>query len=543
MAGPVDANLVHRARATRNYLVAGTGVGCATAVLTIIQARLLAHSMADVFANRALATVAWTGGWLLVVFMAKGLLAWLNTWLAHRTSAKVKSQLRVDIMAARLHRPLDPGTSTGSLITLVTQGLDALDSYFAKYLPQLLLAVTVPLITGVAIAATDLTSAIIVALTLPLIPVFMILIGNTTAARTRKRWKTQARLANHFADLVAGLPTLQVFSRAKAQARGLQKTEELHRNETVATLRIAFLSAFVLELLATLSVAIIAVSIGFRLVFYGIDLETAFFLLILAPEVYLPVRQVGVHFHDSAVGVAAATQAFTLIDAARKRPGGAATPPDVARAVVELRDFGHTYPGAAGPAVEGLNVRIDPGSIVALVGSSGGGKTTTLNAIMGFLSPTAGAVLVDGQDLQDLDVRAWRQQIAYVGQHPGMIAGTVFDNVRMGYPAATEAQARAALAEAGAPNLPVEQGVGDDGEGLSAGERRRVAMARALIRIRCAGARLMVLDEPTAGLDAGSETTLLQSLRRLQITTVVVSHRPAVIALADAVVDLTRVTR
>ncbi|MFT4108035.1 ABC transporter transmembrane domain-containing protein, partial [Propionicimonas sp.] len=313
MAGPIDPRLLRRARATRGYLVAGVAVGSTTAILTIAQAWLLSRSLSDIFASGTLATLGWAVAGLALVFGLKAVLAWANEWLAQRASAAVKSQLRRDIMAARLDRPLD-ATSSGGLVTLVTQGLDALDGYFSKYLPQLLLAVTVPLLVGVAVLTSDLLSAVILALTLPLIPLFMALVGWTTEAITKRRWAVQTRLANHFADLIAGLPTLQVFGRARAQAEGLRRSEAAHRSETMRTLRVSFLSALVLELLATLSVAVIAVTIGFRVVYGQLDLATALFILILAPEAYLPVRQVGVHYHDAADGLAAVESAFALID-------------------------------------------------------------------------------------------------------------------------------------------------------------------------------------------------------------------------------------
>ncbi len=244
-----------------------------------------------------MAVVAFCGGYFLQRFSQwrrcgrsfaagrlrrQGSAQWLHQWIAQRASAAVKSQLRRDILGARLAHPIDSPASTGGLITLVTQGLDALDGYYSKYLPQLMLAVTVPIIIGVAILTSDFWSAVIVAVTMPLIPVFMALVGWTTEARTQKRWAIQTRLANHFADLVTGLPTLQVFGRAKAQARGLKRTEQAHVRETMATLRISFLSAMVLELLSSLSVAVIAVTIGFRVVFGDLDLATALFVLILA---------------------------------------------------------------------------------------------------------------------------------------------------------------------------------------------------------------------------------------------------------------------
>ena len=551
MAGPIDPRLLRRARATRGYLVAGVAVGSATAILTLGQAWLLSRSVADVFATGRLDTLGWAVAGLAAVFGGKALLAWANEWLAQRTAAAVKSQLRRDIMAARLARPLQE-TSSGGLISLVTQGLDGLDGYFSKYLPQLLLAVTVPLVVGLAILRADLLSAVVVALTLPLIPLFMALVGWTTEAVTRKRWAVQTRLANHFADLIAGLPTLQVFGRAKAQAEGLQRSETQHRSETMRTLRVSFLSALVLELLATLSVAIIAVTIGFRVVFGELDLTTALFVLILAPEAYLPVRQVGVHYHDAADGLAAVEQAFAVIDgpgAGEAVPVTEAAGPDAPRSsesgldqsagavpVLSVRDLTHSYAGTAAPALAPVSFDIGPGEVVALAGASGGGKTTLLNAVMGFLIPTGGRVLTDGAPIAD--AAAWRRRVAWVGQSPGLVSGTVADNVALGSPGAGADEIAEALALAGAGALPPSQPVGDDAEGVSAGERRRIAVARALLRVRRGGISLLVLDEPTAGLDTDTEAGLLESLRGLDVAALVVSHRPAVLAEADRVVRI-----
>lgn len=531
--GPLDPRLLRRGRATLGYLIAGVAVGSATAVLTLVQASALARALGDIFATHTL-TVLQQVFWLLVaVFAGKAVLAWLNQWLAHRAAAAVKSRLRRDVLAARLADPVDPGSSTASLVTLLTQGLDALDGYYSKYLPQLVLAVTVPLIIGIAILTADFASAIVVALTLPLIPIFMALVGWTTEARTRKRWLVQTRLAGHFADLVAGLPTLQVFGRARAQAEGLRRSEDAHRGETMGTLRISFLSALVLELLSTLSVAIVAVGIGFRVVFDQVDLTTAFFVLILAPEVYLPVRQVGVHYHDAADGMAAAESAFAIIESAPTTPPRTASAPVPNAPRLSVDALSHTYPGAQAPALAPVGFDLHPGELMVVTGPSGCGKTTLLNALMGFIAPTAGRVLVDGAAL---DAASRRERIAWVGQNPGMISGTIADNVRLGDPDADDAAVRQALRQAGGGSLDPARGVGDDGEGLSAGERRRVAVARALLWVASGRADLLVLDEPTAGLDEGTETALLDALDG--VTTLAVSHRPAVIARADRVLTL-----
>ena len=540
--GAVDPRLLRRARATRGYLVAGIAVGTVTAAVIVGQAWLLATAIAGTFARRDLSAVTATIWPLVGVFVARGLLSWLNSVLAQRSAAAVKSQLRTEIMAARLRQPgaagPDGGTLDGAgLVAVLTQGLDALDGYVGRYLPQLVLAATVPLVVGVAILTADWVSAVVVALTLPLIPLFMVLVGWLTQTRVRRRAAVQQRLAHHFADLVAGLPTLQVFGRAKAQAEGLRRTGEAHRRETMATLRVSFLSALVLELLATLSVAIVAVGIGLRVVDGNLTLMIGLFVLILAPEAYLPLRQVGVHYHDSADGVAAAERAFDLIDAAPPATGTRGVP-DLTSAVIEVDGVGVTYPGAAAPALHDVRLLLGPGEIVAIGGDSGAGKSTLVAVLLGFLEPSAGRVLVGGVPLDELDPVAWRASLAWVPQQPGLVAGTIADNVRLGAPEAPAVRVRSALRRAGASELDPERVLAAGGEGLSAGEVRRVALARALLRIDCAGGELLVLDEPTAGLDADAELVVLDELRRLGVGALVVSHRPAVLAAADRVVEL-----
>ncbi|HJE52631.1 MAG TPA: thiol reductant ABC exporter subunit CydD [Tessaracoccus flavescens] len=512
-------------------------VGIATALLLIAQARLIAD-----WVTTAFATKTFPAGWqqaallLALVFAGRAVLAWLNSWLAHRSAAAVKSTLRRDVLAARLATPVG-AVSSSSLMRTVTAGLDALDGYFSKYLPQLGLALTVPLLVGGTILLTDWQSAIIIAFTLPLIPIFMALIGWTTEKATRHSFGVADRLAKHFGDLIAGLPTLQAFARARAQRRGVELNEGQYREATMKTLYISFLSAFALELLASLSVAVVAVTVGFRLVYGHVDFPTALFVLILAPEAFLPVRQVGVHFHDSADGIAAADAAFEVIDAASTHTGTAPVPAGGLR----FDDVSYTYPGAQVEAVSGLSLAVEPGEVVAMSGHSGGGKSTALAMAMGFLAPSTGRVLVGDTDLAGVDVAAWRREVAWVAQDPGMLNGTVGDNVALGHPGAGAADIERALRDAGADFGP-EKPVGDDGEGLSAGERRRVALARALVRIRLGGARLLILDEPTAGLDADTEARVIDAVRATGAGALIVSHRPAVLAAADRIVEVSGVT-
>jgi ABC-type transport system involved in cytochrome bd biosynthesis fused ATPase/permease subunit len=285
-------------------------------------------------------------------------------------------------------------------------------------------------------------------------------------------------------------------------------------------------------------VAIVAVGIGFRVVFDQVDLTTAFFVLILAPEVYLPVRQVGVHYHDAADGMAAAESAFAIIESAPEpAPRTASTAPTPGAPLLSVDDLSHTYPGAEAAALAPVALELRGGELAVVTGPSGSGKTTLLNALMGFITPTDGRILVGGAAL---DPATRRERVAWVGQTPGLVSGTIADNVRLADPAADDTAVRLALQRAGGISLDPARGVGDDGEGLSAGERRRVAVARALLRVASGRADLLVLDEPTAGLDAATETALLDAVRELGVTTLAVSHRPAVIARADRVIDLTR---
>ncbi|MES6640479.1 thiol reductant ABC exporter subunit CydD [Cutibacterium acnes] len=534
--------MVRRARATLPFLAGLCVVGVATALLILAQAWLLSRGVSSVFAAHHLDGVAMWCGLLAAVFCGRACLAWLQESLAHRASASVKSQLRRDILQARLSRPTDATMPSGTLISLMTTGLDALDGYYSKYLPQLVLAVIVPAVLATAIGLNDLTSLVIVVVTIPLIPVFMALIGWRTEAAIAKRFKVATRLANHFADLVAGLPTLQVFGRARAQLEGLRRTEAANRSETMRTLRISFLSSFILELLATLSVALVAVTVGFRVAAGGMDLRTSLFILILAPEVFLPVRQVGVLFHDAADGMAAAEVSFGLIESGRptapKSDVEIASPREVP---VVISGLTHTYEGTDRAAPDGLSLRIEPGSVVALVGHSGGGKTTALSCLLGFIDPDSGSILVGDRELIGADEsvwQSWRRQLAYVPQVPAMMAGTVAENIRLGCSDAPEAMLRDALDRCGAAAIPLNKRIDDDAEGLSAGERRRVALARALVRVEQAEAGLLVLDEPTAGLDADTEATVLEAVRASGASVLVVSHRRNIIAAADVVVDL-----
>ena len=542
---PFDPRLARYARATRAYLAATTACGVATAVLVIAQAGLLADILTRGFLDRTgLGPLRVELGLLAGVVVARAVLSYLQEAAAHRAAAAVKAQLRRSLLG-RLPT-LGPDwvaeNKAGELSTLMSRGVDALDGYFARYLPQLVLSVVVPAAVLARILLADWESMAIVAVTLPLIPVFMVLIGLYTRRETERQWHLLHRLGGHFLDVVEGLPTLRVFGRAKAQVETIRSVGEAHRRATMRTLRTAFLSALTLELLSTLSVALVAVSVGLRLVGGHIGLHEALLVLLLAPEAYLPLRAVGTQFHASMEGVTAAQDVFDVLEA--RSPAAAGGPLPVAADAASLRLNGVTVlrDGRDGAALDSVDLCVRPGERVALVGPSGAGKSTVLHLFLGFLRPDAGTVTVGGVDLAAADLDAWRSQVAWVGQSPYILAGTIADNIRLGRPDATDDDVRRAAVSADAASFidALAEGydtvVGERGVGLSAGQRQRVALARAFLR----DAPVLLLDEPTAGLDAESEAAVLDAVRRLMSgrTVLVVAHRPAVMAAADRVVTL-----
>ncbi|MFB8350603.1 thiol reductant ABC exporter subunit CydD [Streptomyces niveus] len=541
---PIDPRLLRYARATRRFLVAVVVLGLAGAGLVVAQAMIIAEVVVGAFEGGLDASGLRTPLLLLgAVAVGRGLVAWLTELAAHRASAAVKSELRGRLLERAAE--LGPGwlgdRRTGSLVALATRGVDALDDYFARYLPQLGLAVVVPVAVLARIVTDDWVSAGVIVLTLPLIPLFMVLIGWATQSRMDRQWQLLSRLSGHFLDVVAGLPTLKVFGRAKAQAESVREITSEYRRATLRTLRIAFLSSFALELLATLSVALVAVGIGMRLVHGDLDLYTGLVVLILAPEAYLPLRQVGAQYHAAAEGLAAAEEIFAVLETGEGAgSAGVADVPDSPR--LEFEGVTVRHEGRTEPSLDAATLVVEPGETVALVGPSGAGKTTLLNVLLGFTAPTEGRVRVGGVDLSSLDLDRWRERIAWVPQHPYLFAGTIAENVRLARPDADPAAVRKSLRDAGAYDFvtALPQGadtpLGEDGAGLSSGQRQRLALARAFLADR----PLLLLDEPTAALDGETEAGIVETVRRLSVgrTVLLVIHRPALLSVADRVIEL-----
>ncbi|MYT32397.1 thiol reductant ABC exporter subunit CydD [Streptomyces sp. MspMP-M5] len=551
---PVDPRLLRYARATRGFLVAVVVLGLAGAGLVVGQAMLIAEIVVGAFQHgRPLGALATPVVLLAAVSAGRGLVSWLTELAAHRAGAAVKSELRMRLIERAA--ALGPGTEirraegagdagtlelrTGELTTLATRGIDALDDYFARYLPQLGLAVVVPVAVLARIVTGDWISALTIVVTLPLIPLFMVLIGWATQARMDRQWRLLARLSGHFLDVVEGLPTLKVFGRAKAQAASIRAITSEYRRATLRTLRIAFLSSFALELLATISVALVAVGIGMRLVNGELDLYTGLMVLVLAPEAYLPLRQVGAQYHAAAEGLSAAEEVFAVLETRPRTPGTAPAPDGTGLTVDGLVV---RHPGRTADSLPATSFEVRPGETVALVGPSGAGKSTLLSVVLGFTAPSEGRVLVDGRDLDDLSPDSWRSRIAWVPQHPHLFAGSIAENVRLVRPDADDAAVRAALREAGALDFvdALPEGaatrLGESGAGLSAGQRQRIALARAFLADR----PIVLLDEPTANLDGETEQALVEAVGRLAAgrTVLLVVHRPALLAVADRTVRL-----
>ena len=544
---PVDPRLLAYARTTRAFLAGSVVLGGVGAALVVAQAGLIAEIVVRAFQQRA-GLGELTGPLVLLALTSTGraLVAWLTELTAHRSVARVKSTLRRRLLdhATALGPAHLAGRRTGELTTLATRGVDALDDYFARYLPQLALAVVVPVVVLLRIVGADAGSAAIIAGTLPLIPLFMALIGMATQSRMDRQWTSLARLSHHFLDVVAGLPTLKVFNRAKAQAETISRITADYRRATLRTLRIAFVSSFALELLSTLSVALVAVTVGFRLVDGSLDLETGLLVLILAPEVYVPIRQVGALYHSSVEGLTAADEIFRVLETPLPSAGTTPAPP-LAGATVTATGLTVTFPGRGAPALRDAALTLAPGTTTALTGPSGAGKSTLLSVLLGLTTPTAGTVTVTTADgvrypLDELDPASWHRQIAWVPQRPHLFAGTVAANVRLCAPGAGANEIRTALAAAHAlefvDRLPhgIDTRLGEGGAGLSAGQRQRLALARVLL---ATDRPLVLLDEPTANLDGESEAAVVDAVRTLAAdptrTVLLIAHRPALLAAAD----------
>ena len=538
---PLDPRLLRRVRPARRALGLDVFFGFLATIALLLQATLFASIVARAFQHRPpdpREIVAFGAVVIARAFFASGFEA-----TGRRAAALVTSELRMTLVERRLidaPRPAD-GAEAGEIAAAAVAGVDGLEAYFARYLPQLVLAVLVPIAVLAWTAAIDLTSAAIMLVTLPLIPVFMTLIGRYTESKTRARWVALARLSNHFLDVVRGLPTLRAFNRGASQADRIEEVSEAYRRTTMETLRVSFLSGAVLDLAATLATALVAVTLGVRLIEGSVAFRPALTVLLLTPELYVPLRSLATQFHVSADGLASAERILDLLDAPHGPPSGNEHVPS-SWGSIRFENVSLENPERDRPVLEGFDLTIERGEVVALVSASGAGKSTVAALMLGLRRPDGGSITVGGTDLATIDLREWRTQVAWVPQHPTVFRGSVRDNIAIGHPSATEERIELAAAAAGLDDvvseLPrgYETRLGEGGRSLSAGETRRVALARALAR----GSHLMILDEPTANLDAESVDAIATSIRKLgpDQTIVLIAHSPELARSADRIVRI-----
>jgi thiol reductant ABC exporter CydD subunit len=538
----LDPRLLRRARPARVALTVDALLGLVATVLLLTQAVLFASVVSSTFDGHGLRAVGATILLLAGVVCARSVVAGAFEATGRRAGARVMSDLRLALVRGRLRdAPLAfDGAEAGEVATAAVQGVDLLETYFARYLPQLVLAALVPVIVLGWTFAVDPVSALIMLVTLPLIPVFMALIGRATQARTLERWRALARLSNHFLDVIRGLPTLRAFNRGAAQTDRIAAVGEDYRAATMQVLRVSFLSGAVLDLLATLATALVAVTLGVRLIDGSVTLRDALIVLLLTPELYAPLRAMAAHFHASSDGLAAAERILDLIDDPPATSGTAT--PRREWDTLRLDGVSVAFPGRGRRVLDGFDLEIRRGEIVALMGPSGCGKSSVAALLLGFLRPDEGDVTVDGTSVALLDPAAWRGQVAWLPQRPTLFTGSVRDNVAMGAPRATDGEIRHAVGLAAADALVADLRLGYDtrlGEGgraLSSGERRRIALARALAR----DAPLLVLDEPTANLDEETAALVVDGIRRHAAgrAVLVIEHRGDLSGVADRVVRI-----
>lgn len=546
----LDNRLLQQARAACGDLALTIGLGALAGAVIVIWARLLSRVINQVFL--AGGTLSQVQPWLIALLflsLVRAGLVWGGEVAANRVAGRVKGYLRerlaAHLMALGPARLSAGGERSGELSNTATAGIEALDAYFRQYLPQLALAALVPLTVLAFVFPLDWVSGLVLLVTAPLIPLFMVLIGNLADSLTQRQWTSLSRMSAHFLDLLQGLTTLKLFGRSREQVRAVAQIGEQFRQTTMDVLRVAFLSAMVLEMVATISTAVVAVQIGLRLLAGRLAFEQGFFVLLLAPEFYQPLRLLGSRFHAGAEGVAAAQRIFAVLETPIPAPEPAAIRPvgepgAGARAFrVCFDDVHYAYEQGLRPALRGLSLEIRPGEKVALVGPSGAGKSTAAALLLRFLEPDRGAITVDGQPLQSLSAREWRAQVAWVPQKPYLFYGTVADNIRLGCPDAGPEKvawaAGQAHVQAFVDALPqaYDTIIGERGARLSGGEAQRIALARAFLK----DSPLLVLDEATANLDPEIEDLIQEAMARLLVgrAALIIAHRLPTVRRADRI--------
>ncbi len=542
----MNRRLLSLARGPRLPLLVTILSGLLAGWLTIGQARGLSLIVDGVFLGGQ--TWADVRGLLLVLLALIGgraLLAWLTEVSANAVAVAVKDDLRARLFAKieALGPAFVRGERTGELTAAAIEGVEALDAYFSQYLPQLVITALVPLSVLLFVFPLDPLSGFVLLVTAPLIPLFMILIGKGAEAVTKRQYETLSRLSAHFLDSLQGLTTLKTFGRSKAHVRSIAEASNRFRDVTLSVLRVTFLSALALELIATLSTAIVAVEVGLRLLYGHLPFDKALFLLILAPEFYIPLRMLGLRFHAGMAGTTAARRIFEILDIREERVESR-EPKGRTGQFSSLSFFAlsYTYPGDTEPTLKDIHLEIRAGEHVALVGPSGAGKSTLVSLLLGFIRPDAGEILTHYGENSIVHRPPSGEEIAWVPQLPYLFHDTIANNLRIAKDNASqeelEAAARAAHLEEFIRSLPqgYETVIGEEGARLSGGQAQRLALARAFLK----NAPILILDEPTSSLDPQTEAALEESTRRLMQgrTVITIAHRLNTVARADKIVVL-----
>jgi ATP-binding cassette subfamily C protein CydD len=543
----LDQRLLGEARMAPAALAASLGSNALLSIGIILQGLLLSHIISRVFQKGEelgqVVTLLWS---LFAVVVLRALVSYFSSAASARLAIQVKSEMRRQLVS-HLYA-LGPARSreerSGDLVLSATEGIEKLDGYFRDYLPGLFTAAFLPLMILVVVLPLDLLTFAVLLITAPLIPFFMALIGMAAGALAKRQFMEMRHLGAHFLDVMQGLTTLKLFNRSQYQVETIRRITGQFREATMRVLRVAFLSAFTLEMLATLSVAIVAVEIGVRLLNGGIGFEQALFLLIIAPECYLPLRALSAKFHNATEGKAAAERLFDVLDVSQKEALPEKSMPIPRKMLIRFENVSLAYENGARPTLRDVSFEIQPGQRVALVGASGNGKTTIAALLLRFIQPNAGRITIDDSDLSDIPVEQWRERIAWVSQSPYLFNTTIAENIRFSRPDASEAQiiaaAQAACADDFITRLPdgYQTLCGERGLRLSGGQVQRIALARALLR----DAPLLILDEPTSQLDPESEAEIIHALDELPSdrTVLLITHRLSMAVEADQIILIDR---
>jgi ATP-binding cassette, subfamily C, bacterial CydD len=540
----LDAWLTGRLGRFKPGLRLAVGFGLAAGFAVIVQACLLAWIVNAVVMQGARLATVWPA---LAALPAVFAVRFVFMLTAERASFATAAALRLDIRAQVVRKVLALGPawiqwqSSGALTSDAMSGVEALEGYYARWLPNRALSVLLPFAVLAVVLPADLTSGLVLLATAPLIPFFMIVLGKTAAELNQRQWARLAQLSARFLDTLQGLTTLKLFDASRREAEMVQSVSDAYRVTTMQVLRIAFLSAVVLEFLATISIAIVAVLIGFHLLYGKIPFERGLFVLLLAPEFYLPLRSLGTHYHARMDAIAAAERLAAILET--PGPATASLEPLRPASAYTLQFEAVRHTDAAGhPMLDTLSFAAEPGHVTALVGPTGAGKSTVLNLLLGFISPTSGTIRVNEQPLATLDPESWLAEVAWVPQRAHIFIGSLLDNLLIARPNASLAEVHQAARDAGAHDfidaLPLGYNtpLGERGVGLSGGQIQRLALARAFLK----NAPIVLLDEPTAHLDAATQIDVHAAIRRLarDRTVLLVAHRPATARLADRIVVL-----